>query len=112
MIFSTDKKDDALIAVVAGQVNSANAADLESQMLACVAGGEYQWVVDLGRLDYISSAGLRVILMLAKRLREQDGGLVLCNLQSHVHEVFEVSGFLTILQVTDDRAQALQQLQQ
>lgn len=112
MIFSTDKKGEILIATVAGQVNSANAADLEAQMLARVTEGEHQWVVDLGRLDYISSAGLRVILMLAKRLREQDGSLVLCNLQPHVFEVFDVSGFLAILQVADDRAQALQQLEQ
>lgn len=112
MIFSTDKKGDALIAMVAGQVNSANAADLEAQMLALVGEGEHHWVVDFSRLDYISSAGLRVVLMLAKRLHEQSGRLVLCSLQPHVHEVFDVSGFLAILTVADDRNQALEHLQQ
>jgi len=64
-------------------------------------------VLDLGEVDYISSAGLRVVLMLAKRQKQNAGKLVLCRLQPEVHEVVDISGFLSILTVVPDRATAL-----
>ncbi len=110
MILSNEKIGDTLIASVAGQVNSANAGNLESQLLQLVALGEHRLVLDLSRLDYISSAGLRVALMLAKRIREQGGRLAFYGMQPHVHEVFDISGFLAILTVVDTRADALAQV--
>ena len=64
-------------------------------------------VLDLARLDYISSAGLRVVLLLAKKLKQAGGALALCDIQPSVREVFEISGFLAILTVCDTRAQAV-----
>ena len=55
-------------------------------------------MLDLGRLDYISSAGLRVVLIAAKRLKSVGGALVLCTLNPSVREVFEISGFASILE--------------
>lgn len=107
MILTNEKIGSTLVASIAGQVNSANASGLESQLLALVDNGEHQWVLDLGRLEYISSAGLRVMLMLAKRIRENQGQLVLCGMHPHVREVFDISGFLAILTVVDTREQAL-----
>lgn len=110
MIITNEKIGHVLAVSVAGQVNSANAAGLEAQLLALVENGECNWVLDLSRLDYISSAGLRVVLMLAKRVREQQGQLILCCLQQHVREVFDISGFLAILTVTDTRDEAVAQI--
>ncbi|WP_353150620.1 STAS domain-containing protein [Pollutimonas bauzanensis] len=107
MSLSSEKIGKILVVSTAGQINSANAAELESELLALVEQGEHRWVLDMGRLDYISSAGLRVVLLLAKRLKEKAGRLVLCSLQPHVHEVFDISGFLAILTVVDTRAEAL-----
>ena len=69
--------------------------------------GEHKWVLDMAGVEYISSAGLRVVLLLAKRLKQNSGHLVLCGLQPHVHEVFDISGFLAILDVADSRDAAL-----
>lgn len=107
MSLSSEKIGEVLVVSTAGQINSANAAQLEAELLALVEQGEHQWVLDMGRLDYISSAGLRVVLLLAKRLKQNAGRLVLCNLQPHVHEVFDISGFLAILTVVGSRAEAL-----
>jgi stage II sporulation protein AA (anti-sigma F factor antagonist) len=107
MSLSHEKIGKVLVVSTAGQINSANAAQLESELLTIVEQGEHQWVLDMGQLDYISSAGLRVVLLLAKRLKQNAGRLVLCNLQPHVHEVFDISGFLSILTVVDTRATAL-----
>lgn len=110
MSLANEKIGNVLVVSTAGQINSANAAELEAELLALVAQGEYHWVLDMSRLDYISSAGLRVVLLLAKRLKQNTGRLVLCSMQAHVHEVFDISGFLSILTVVDDRATALEQL--
>ncbi len=110
MSLANEKIGNVLVVSTAGQINSANAAELEAELLALVAQGEFHWVLDMSRLDYISSAGLRVVLLLAKRLKQNAGRLVLCSMQAHVHEVFDISGFLSILTVVDDRATALEQL--
>ncbi|HEY9571873.1 MAG TPA: STAS domain-containing protein [Pusillimonas sp.] len=110
MNLANEKLDGVLVVSPVGQINSANAADVESGLLAWVDQGERLCILDLGQLDYISSAGLRVVLMLAKRLKQNSGQLVLCSLQPQVHEVFDISGFLAILTVVDTRAVALAQL--
>ena len=106
MSLSREKKGDVFVASVSGQINSANAAELERQLLEWVEEGERKWVLDMSGVEYISSAGLRVVLLLAKRLKQNSGHLVLCSLQPHVLEVFDISGFLSILDVADTREAA------
>lgn len=107
MNVSVEKVGDVAVMAVTGQMNSANAAEVEASLLGHVEQGERRCVLDFSGLDYISSAGLRVVLMLAKKLKQNDGALALCNLQPHVREVFDISGFLAILQVADTRDEAL-----
>ena len=107
MPLAIEKSGSVLIVQPEGQVNSANAAAFEADLMAQDDKGEHQVVLDLGRLDYISSAGLRVVLLLAKKLKQAGGALVLCDIQPNVREVFEISGFLAILKVSDPRADAV-----
>src|SRR5690606_10070113 len=93
-----------------GQLNSVNSAAAETELLGHVGQGAGKIAFNLAQLDYISSAGLRVVLVLAKRLKQAGGKLVLFGMQPHVKEVFEISGFLSILNVSDTREQALVQL--
>ncbi|WP_024538031.1 STAS domain-containing protein [Comamonas badia] len=106
----TETTGNATIVALQGQVNSANAQALEVQLVALVDAGARQLVLDCAGLDYISSAGLRLVLVLAKRLKLEGGRLVLCAMRSHVHEVFDISGFLAILDVQPTREGALARL--
>ena len=90
-----------------GRLDSANARSFEERVLAALEKGENALLIDFDKLDYISSAGLRVLLMGAKRLQQSGGAIALCALSSSIHEVFEISGFLTIFNVHGDRAAAL-----
>lgn len=110
MNVATEKIGEVLVVSPEGQINSANAAGIEADLLAQVESGERKILLDLANLTYISSAGLRVMLLLAKRLKPQSGMLVLCDLQPHVREVLDISGFLSILTVTDTRADGLAML--
>ena len=65
-------------------------------------------VVDFSGLDYINSTGMRVLLILAKKLAASRGELVLCSMQEHILEVFKISGFNQILKITRSRGEALE----
>ena len=92
-----------------GRLDSATANDLQQVLLPLLAGASSVVLLDFAELGYISSAGLRVVLMAAKRAKQAGGRLLLCGLSSAVREVFEVSGFLKILEVcaTHEDAQQL-----
>ena len=95
-----------------GRLNSANAAQIEAEILLHINQGVNQLLLDLSELEYISSAGLRVVLVAAKRLKQSAGLMVLCGIRGSIHEIFEVSGFLSILSVTQTRSEALERFNQ
>lgn len=107
MSIATETTPEATIVFLRGQINSTNANGLEAQVLTLLDGGVKHLVFDFSGLDYISSAGLRMVLVVAKRLKQESGQLVLCAMQPHVREVFDISGFLAILNVQATRAEAL-----
>jgi len=106
-MITTEQINSVLVVSLKGQINSSNAAEIQEQLLEQVNDATSRWLVDFNGLEYISSAGLRVVLLLAKRIRQHEGSLVLCAMQPHVYEVFEVSGFLTLLTVVESRQQGL-----
>jgi anti-sigma B factor antagonist len=64
-------------------------------------------IIDFKNLDYISSAGLRVILKATKALKREDGKIMLCDMQDYVKEVFEISGFDSLLPIVGSMGDAL-----
>ena len=72
--------------------------------------GDIRFIVDLTGLDYISSAGLRGILTSVKRLKAAGGQMVLTSLHGTVKEVFEISGFNTIIPIFESVKDALQEM--
>jgi stage II sporulation protein AA (anti-sigma F factor antagonist) len=107
MPITTEIIDSVTLVSLQGQLNSANAAAIETEVLALVDGGVRKLVLDFAGLGYISSAGLRMVLVVAKRLKQEGGLLVLCGMQPQVREVFDISGFLAILNVEPSRGEAL-----
>jgi len=110
MTLAIEKIGDVLLVKPAGQIHSANAAEIEAQLNAQVQAGEHKVLIDMSDLAFISSAGLRVLLVLAKRLKQEGGKLVLCALNPQVLEVMEISGFLSILTTVGTRDEALARL--
>ncbi len=96
-----------LVANVEGRVDSSNSQDFERQLQAAISEDVNAVIVDLSQLSYISSAGLRVVLLVAKTLGQRNVSISLCALSDPVQSVFEISGFNRIIQIHDTQAAAL-----
>jgi anti-anti-sigma factor len=96
----------ALVAPI-GRIDTTTSPGFEQQLAKLVDGGARDVLVDLGGVEYISSAGLRVLLVLAKRLRAERGRLVLCGLTPPVRQVFELAGFVPLFTIDPSREAAL-----
>ena len=79
----------------------------ESQLNQLREQGVRKILVDLEKMDFISSAGLRVLLATAQELKKEGGELRVCNLNETVQEVFDISGFSSLLMVFDNEAEAI-----
>ena len=86
-----------LTVVVAGRLDTITAPELETSLRESYAGVE-KLVLDFAPLDYVSSAGLRVILQAQKTMNKQ-GEMVIRNVNESINEVFEVTGFIDILTI-------------
>jgi anti-anti-sigma factor len=99
-----------LVMAVQGRIDALSAQIFHDQLLGHIDRGEPSVLLDFAAVDFISSAGLRVVLMAAKRLQQADGRFALCALQESVGEVFRVSGFASIMDILPDRQTALERL--
>ncbi len=95
----TERKNGTLVATVGGRIDSATAHEFEDIMNATIGDGDRAVIVDLGQLSYISSAGLRAILLIAKGLWKRDAKFALCSLGDTIDEVFQIAGFDKIIRI-------------
>lgn len=76
-----------------GRLDAVNSPTFEKEALAALQDQGMYVAIDFSALEYISSAGLRSILILGKNAKGKGGNLILCNLKGMVKEVMEISGF-------------------
>ena len=93
-----------------GRLDSNTSLIFEKRLFDAMSDGAKSVVIDFKDLDYISSAGLRVILKATKALRREEGKILLCTMQDYVKEVFEIAGFdsfLPIVPTIDDALKSM-----
>ena len=111
MNVEVQRQDGNLIALIEGSVDGNNAAAFQASLQDAVQEGDKSMVLDLGALVYISSAGLRVLLLVAKDMQNKGANFAICSLQGQVRELFTVSGFDQIIQISDSQEARHQLLQ-
>lgn len=107
MDFTHELAGDVVVARLAGRLDSGAAQSTEESFARVLAAGANRLAVDLSDLEYISSAGLRVLLVVAKKLGQTNGKIVLFGLGPRVQEVFAISGFDRIFTIQADAAAAV-----
>jgi anti-sigma B factor antagonist len=101
------KQGGAVVLSVKGRVDASNSGILEQRLLGLIDGGENHVVVDCTDLDYISSAGLRALLVAVKRLNASGGKMALGALKGDIREVFDIAGFSSIFSIYPNLEAAL-----
>lgn len=98
---------DIKVVMLNGKLDTNTTPLAESEIKTLLDGGASQLLVNFEQLSYISSSGLRLLLATAKRLKTSGGELKVCSLNEMATEVFEISGFSSILNVYPSEQDAL-----
>ena len=107
MNLTEEKVGTVNVIEVAGRVDSANAPKLQERAAAIFTAGGGAVLLDLAKVEYISSAGFRSLLLLARQAKEVKSPFVLCGLTPKVRQLFDLGGFLDLLPVAATREEGI-----
>ena len=110
MELKTRKEKGILVLDVSGRMDTLTSPDFDRCFASLADEGEDRFIVNLGGLVYISSAGLRSILASAKRMKAKGGRFMLAGLRGAVKETFELAGLYTSFEVHDSTEAALRRI--
>jgi anti-anti-sigma factor len=99
MQIETRKVYDVLVVDMSGRLDSNSSGDAGDRIVEIAQGDDKRVLLNLDKLEYVSSAGLRVILRGAKLLQENRGELKICNARDGVKSVLESSGFNSLIRI-------------
>ena len=97
----------ALMLRARGRINVLTASVFEIDALRAIADSDYDVIVDTSEVIYLSTAGLRVFLLLSRELKDDDRSLYICGLLPHIYQVFEIIGFDRVIPIYPDVDSAL-----
>ena len=99
--------DQCIIVGIKGRLDTTNYNMLEKRLMELIDNQHHKILVECTNMDYISSSGLRILLMALKKVTLVKGKFALCGLQENIHEIFEISGFTSIFEIHPSRDEAL-----
>ena len=102
-----EKVGEVSVLEVKGRIDSATAPALGERLTANLEAAKVRVVLDLSRLEYISSAGFRILLIAAKRADETESRLVLCGVAGKVKQLFDLGGFLDLFTIVGSRDEGI-----
>ena len=107
MEINAEREGATVIAKPMGRLDGSNASEFQEALEGAIEESDRGLVLDFEDISYISSAGLRVILLTARTLQGNGGSMALCALDAPIREVFAISGFDTIIPIHATRGEAL-----
>ena len=107
MEIKTEEENGTLVVQVDGRVDGATAPDFENTIKSVISEDNRAVIVNFEGVSYISSAGLRAVLLVAKQLSQTNTKFALYSLGDLTREVFEISGFDRIIQIHGSKDEAL-----
>ncbi len=92
---------------ITGRLDSGTSPAFEAQVLKVIRPGANRVVLDFSKVDYVSSAGLRAVLLAAKQTRATQGGFAIYGMARPIYHVFEMSGFARIIKLFEGEPEAI-----
>ena len=103
---------DILIAIIPGRIDGRNADAFQSVLDSAIDSADQALLLDFERVSYISSAGLRVGLIMVKKFNEPGKKFGICSLSDPVREIIVASGFDKIISIYESRVEAVSEFKQ
>lgn len=101
------KSGDILILHVKGRLDAISSPTAEKKVFDFINNGNNKLLLDFAGVEYLSSAGMRMLLSTTKKLKTIDGKLVLCSINTNVMDVLKMSGFDHVLELAKSEEEAL-----
>ena len=99
--------DDATVASISQRLDANTAVEVQKKLFLLLDEGKHNLILDLADVDYLSSAGMRTLLLVSKRAKELSASICLINVSPQLIEILEMTGFLPLIQVYKDLDSAL-----
>jgi anti-anti-sigma factor len=103
----TKRIKDLYIIEISGRVDNLSSKDLEAKLDDVIKKNNNKIIIDLAAVEYISSVGLRVLLVALKKQKERDGSIQLVSLQPFVRDIFKITGFDRIFSISSSQEDAV-----
>jgi anti-anti-sigma factor len=107
MNVSKEKLNDVLVLTLEGRLDTTQSDAFEKEIMQILEQGDKKIILDCSGLNYISSSGLRIFLIIQKKMMSTGGELSICKLQPTIKEVFDMSGFSMVFTIHPDLETAL-----
>jgi len=109
-IFQSTSESGILTLTLSGKLDAETTPHFAEVLDGSIERGERRIILDMSALDYVSSVGLRALILGAKRLAPLDGRMVLCGPQDRIMKLLEISGFTSIFTIAATRDEAAETL--
>src|SRR5882757_5605168 len=107
MEISSESVGDVGIVTARGRLDGAASGTFADRVQSLIGGEKPKLLIDFSGIDFVTSAGLRAVLMIFKRVKALDGAFALCSVQKPVREVLDITGFAGMIDIHPERAAAL-----
>lgn len=94
-----EEKGDIIVVRVQGRLDAASSPQLEKRINSIIEAGHFKLILNLSGVDYLSSAGMRLMLSVSKKLKNLEGKVVACSLSEDVMDVIKMAGFHQVLEL-------------
>ena len=99
--------EDATVASISQRLDANTAVEVQKKLFLLLDEGKQNLILDLSNVDYLSSAGMRTLLLVSKRVKELSASICLVNVSPQLIEILEMTGFLPLLTIYKDLDDAL-----
>lgn len=102
-----EAKGDVLVIRIGGRLDAISSPPAERKVFDYINNGQYKLLLDLSGTEYLSSAGMRMLLSITKKLKTLSGKLVLFAITSNVMDILKMSGFDHVLEIANTEEEGL-----
>lgn len=107
MQISDESVGGVCVVTARGRLDGASSGPFGERIQALIGPRQPRMLIDFSGIDFVTSAGLRVVLTILKRVKSADGRFALYGVQAPVREVLEITGFTGMIQIYPGREAAL-----